>query len=139
LEDIVLEVAAALDVGARVVPLAAARVAAAALPAEAERPAWAAALPAEAERPTWAAPLSAEVTGPQAAPSVLGAAAVLVWRPQLVSAVTLPVEAQPAAAELIAAQARGLEPGVEVAWAPGRSSASRPAQWSAIRACLPAA
>jgi hypothetical protein len=126
LEDIVLEVAAALDVGARVVPLAAARVAAAALPAEAERPAW-------------AAPLSAEVTGPQAAPSVLGAAAVLVWRPQLVSAVTLPVEAQPAAAELIAAQARGLEPGVEVAWAPGRSSASRPAQWSAIRACLPAA
>jgi hypothetical protein len=38
LEDIVLEVAAALDVEARVVPLAA-RVAGAALPSEAERPA----------------------------------------------------------------------------------------------------
>ena len=38
LEDIVLQVAAALDVGAQVVPLAAARVAAAALPSEAERP-----------------------------------------------------------------------------------------------------
>jgi hypothetical protein len=36
LEDIVLEVAAALDVEARVVPLAAARVAGAALPSEAE-------------------------------------------------------------------------------------------------------
>jgi hypothetical protein len=39
LEDIVLEVAAALDVEAQVVPLAAARVAGAALPLEAERPA----------------------------------------------------------------------------------------------------
>jgi hypothetical protein len=39
LEDIVLEVAAALDVEARAVPLAAARVAGAALPSEAERPA----------------------------------------------------------------------------------------------------
>jgi hypothetical protein len=136
LEDIVLAVA--LDVEARVVPLAAARVAGAALPSEAEQPAWAAALPAEAERPAWAAPLSAEV-GPQAARSVQGAAAVLVWRPQLVSAVGLPVKAQPAAAELIAAQARGLEPGVEVAWAQGRSSASRPARWAAIRACLPEA
>jgi hypothetical protein len=36
LEDIVLEVAAALDVEARVVPLAAAQVAGAALPSEAE-------------------------------------------------------------------------------------------------------
>jgi hypothetical protein len=39
LEDIVLEVAAALDVEAQVVPPAAARVAGAALPSEAERPA----------------------------------------------------------------------------------------------------
>ncbi len=39
LEDIVLEVAAALDVEARVVPLAAARVAGAALPSEVARPA----------------------------------------------------------------------------------------------------
>ena len=42
LEDIVLELAAVLLVGARVVPLAAARVAGAALPSEAARPAWAA-------------------------------------------------------------------------------------------------
>ena len=39
LEDIVLEVAAALDVEARVVPLAAARVAGAAPPSEVARPA----------------------------------------------------------------------------------------------------
>jgi hypothetical protein len=39
LEDIVLEVAAPLDVEAQVVPLAAARVAGAAPPTEAERPA----------------------------------------------------------------------------------------------------
>ena len=50
--------------------------------------------------------------------SVLGAAVVLVGRPQLVqlvSAVALPAEAQ-LAAELIAAPARGCEP--EVAAAP---------------------
>jgi hypothetical protein len=80
-----------------------------------------------------------EVTGPQGVPSVLGAAAVPLGGPQLVSAVALPVEAQPVAAELIAAQARGLEPGVAAAWPPGRASVSRPAQWSAIRACLPEA
>jgi hypothetical protein len=51
LEDIVLEVAAALDVGAPVVPLAAARVAGApVVPLAAARVAGAA-LPSEAERP----------------------------------------------------------------------------------------
>ena len=130
LEDIVLEVAAALDVGAQVVPLAAARVAEAALPSQAEGRAWAAALSAAA--------------GPQAVQQGLGAAAVLVGRPQLVLAVALPAEAQPAEAqpaaeELIAAQVWGFEPGVAATWPPGRASASRPEQWPAVRACLPEA
>jgi hypothetical protein len=70
--------------------------------------------------------------------SVLGAAVVLVGRPQLVSAVALPAEAQ-LAAELIAAPARGFEPGLAAVRPPGRASASRPAQWPAVRACLPEA
>ena len=70
--------------------------------------------------------------------SVLGAAVVLVGRPQLVSAVALPAEAQ-LAAGLIAAPARGFESGVAAARPPGRASASRPAQWPAVRACLPEA
>ena len=121
----VLEQAVALVGGAQVVPLAAARVAEAALPSQAEGRAWAAALSAAA--------------GPQAVQQGLGAAAVLVGRPQLVLAVALPAEAQPAAEELIAAQVWGFEPGVAAAWPPGRASASRPEQWPAVRACLPEA
>jgi hypothetical protein len=124
LEDIVLEVAEALDVEARVVPLAAAQVAGAALPSEAERPAE-------------AAPLSSEVTGPQAVPLVPAAGAVPVGRPQLVLVVALPVQELPAAEELIAVQVWGFESGVEAAWPPGRASASKTEQWPAVRACLP--
>jgi hypothetical protein len=124
LEDNVLEVAAALVAGARVVPLAAALVAGAVL------------LPSEAEGRALAAALYAEVAGPPAVQSVLGAAVVLVGRPQLVSAVAaLPAEAQ-LAAGLIAARARGFESGVAAARPPGPASASRPGQ-EAIRACLP--
>ena len=119
-------VAAAPDAGARVVPSGAARVAGAALPSEAEEPAWAGA-PSE------------EVAGPQAAPSALGAASMPVARPQLVSAVAQPAEAQHAVAELLAAQARGVEPEAVAAWPPGRASASRTVQRSAIRAGLPEA
>ena len=89
------------DVEAQVVPPAAARVAAAALPSEAE--------------------------GPPAVQSVPGAAVVLVGRPQLVSAVALPAEAQ-LGAGLIAAPARGFESAVAAARPQGRASASRPAQ-----------
>jgi hypothetical protein len=71
--------------------------------------------------------------------SVPGAAVVLVGEPPLVSAVALPVEAQSAAAELNAAQARGLVPGVAAAWLPARSLASRTVQRSEIRVCLPEA
>jgi hypothetical protein len=121
LEGIVSEVAAALDVEVQVVPLAAARVAGAALPSEAERPAWAAAL-------------SSEVAGPRAALSAPGAAAVLAGRPQLVLAVA---QELPAAEKLIAAQVRGFEPGVEAAWPPGWALAPKTEQWPAVRACLP--
>jgi hypothetical protein len=71
--------------------------------------------------------------------SVLGAAVVLVGRPQLVLAVALPVQELPAAEELIAAQVWGFEPGVAAAWPPGRASASTTEQWPAVRACLPEA
>jgi hypothetical protein len=126
LEDIVLEVAEALDVEARVVPLPEAQVVGAALPSEVERPAE-------------VAPLSSAVAGPQAVPSVPGAAAVLAGRPQLVLAVAQPVQEVLAAEELIAAQVCGFEPGVEAASPPGRASGSRPEQWPAVRACLPEA